>query len=215
MSAGSQILPAAGLLLTVGEFLLQEGDKAALLIHHTMSSCPACGRVQPEDSSGCVCAHCGHKLAAPGEAGEEAEGAQEAPPQAPSGAPPVCLEEDGLPPPPPLPVPAAGQNTSAADESRGSRSVVRKAGGIVLTQREVKAQSLGLWALMLGLLGLVAFLPLLSSLAAVYLGKKAKEGGAGPLGWASLILGWLGFILYSSVIIAVMMAAVFMAAHHK
>ncbi len=85
----------------------------------------------------------------------------------------------------------------------------------MLTREELKAQSLGLWALMLSLLGLVAFLPLASSLAAIYLGAKAKAGGAVPLGRASIILGLLGFIIYASVIIAVIMAAVFIAAQPK
>jgi hypothetical protein len=60
---------------------------------------------------------------------------------------------------------------------------------------DAAAQTLGIWALVLSLLGLICCPPIIPSIIAVILGAKARAGGAVGLGTAGLVIGIIGLVV--------------------
>jgi len=63
------------------------------------------------------------------------------------------------------------------------------------------AQNLGIWALVLSLLGFLCCPPIIPSIIGIVLGVKAKNRGATALGIAGLVIGIIGLLIYIPVVL--------------
>lgn len=143
--------------------------------------CPACGELLYETEARCW--RCGHEFEQPEEPAAE--------PAPPAPLPPVE-------PVAPVPVAPATPPASAAPPSPVVTPPVAPAPPVVAAPPvalEPSAQSQGIWALVLGLLGLVCC-PIVASIIAIVLGVKAKAKGVSALGIAGIVLGILGLVIY-------------------
>lgn len=130
--------------------------------------CPRCGELLYESEQRCW--RCGQSLEAPPAA---AQSVGPPPPQPLAPPPSADLPTTApLPPPPPQHAPSAG----------AARTV------------DPQAQTLAVWALVLGILGLIPCLGL-SAPVAIYLGVRANRLGPNTFGKAGIVLGIIGTVL--------------------
>lgn len=170
-------------------------DPAAEPVPEGKRKCPECGELLYESERRCW--RCGHELV-PGDVTEAAvppAAAPESPPVQPpvvaSSAPPVqppVVAPSTSPPPyqPPLAAPTVPPTPPYYPATTPPAP-------------EAGAQNLGIWALVLGLLGFCC--PVLGSIAAIILGVQARRAGASGLGTAGIVLGIIALIMWASVLL--------------
>lgn len=138
--------------------------------------CPACGELLYETEARCW--RCGHEFERPEEPAAEPAPPAPLPPVEPAA--PVIPPSAPVPPAPVVTPPVAPAPPVVAAPPAAA---------------EPSAQSQGIWALVLGLLGLVCC-PIVASIIAIVLGMKAKGKGVNALGIAGIVLGILGLVIY-------------------
>ncbi|MCE5239566.1 DUF4190 domain-containing protein [bacterium] len=137
--------------------------------------CEGCGEVLYATERRCW--RCGREL--PPEVAEEPVTAEPAPPAPIPVAAPSALPAAATPPPvTPTAVPAPPLDPAA--------------------------QALGIWSLVLALLGFVCCPPIIPSIIAIVLGVKARKRGASPLGIAGIVIGVVGLVIYVPTLLLVL-----------